>query len=242
MILLPAGSFVMGVADPASDAFPEHSRFLDDFYLDRTTVTNARFLDFVKDRGYSREKLWGEDGWSVVEKFIDATGLPGPRYWSDGKYPSGLEAHPVVGISFFEARAFCRWAGRRLPSEEEWEKGAAGPDGVPYPWGRTFDAKLCNTWESGRGATTRAGRYPKGASPYGLLDMAGNVLEWTRSFYGPYPGNETKNPHFGEIYRVLRGGAWYFKKGSALTTTRIIMRPALRWNYVGFRCAQDGLS
>jgi formylglycine-generating enzyme required for sulfatase activity/predicted Ser/Thr protein kinase len=239
MVLIPAGKFTMGVDDSQSDAFPGHVRFLEDFFLDLIPVTNGRFFDFVKDGGYRKKKFWGEDGWPDIEKYTDSTGRPGPRYWIDGKYPSGLEPHPVVGVSYFEARAFCRWAGKKLPSEEEWEKASRGPGATRFPWGNTFERSLCNTREAGVGTTTPAGKFRKGKSAYGVLDMAGNVLEWTRSFYEPYPGNEQENPHFGELYRVLRGGAWYFKKTSAETTMRFIMRPNLRWNYVGFRCARD---
>ncbi len=239
MILVPAGEFLMGSPDPASDSYPEHKRQVPDFLLDAVPVVNARFLEFVRNGGYGDRKFWGEDGAAEIEKYVDSTGKPGPRYWANGAPPAGLDAHPVVGVSFFEARAYARWAGKRLPSEEEWEKAARGADGRAYPWGGPFDRKLCNTQESGYGATTKAGRFSAGKSPYGALDMAGNVLEWTRSFFEPYPGNERENPQYGRMYRVLRGGAWCFKQKSAETSMRFIMRPDLRWNYVGFRCAKD---
>ncbi len=239
MVLVPAGEFLMGSGNPDSDGFPEHTVSLAGFRMDVIPVTNGRFLEFVRAGGYWDERFWDGLGRDDIDRLTDSTGKPGPKNWIEGKYPPGLEAHPVTGVSFFEASAFARFAGKRLPSEEEWEKAARGSAGLLYPWGDSFDAKLCNTSESGIGTTTKAGKYRAGRSPYGILDMAGNVLEWTSSWFLPYPGNDRKDPHFGEMYRVLRGGAWYFKKNSAETTMRFMMRPGLRWNYVGFRCAAD---
>lgn len=239
MVLVPAGEFIMGSQDPESDAWPEHRRHVADFSIDVVPVTNAKYLEFVKAGGYGAKEFFGEDGLAEIEGLVDSTGRPGPKHWAGGAPPAGLEGHPVVGVCFFEARAYARWAGKKLPSEEEWEKAARGPDGRLYPWGPEFDAKLCNTRESGFGGTTRAGRFAAGKSPFGVLDMAGNVLEWTRSFFEPYPGNGRENPMFGRMYRVLRGGAWYFNRKSAEAAMRFIMRPGLRWNYAGFRCAKD---
>ncbi|MHC4598789.1 MAG: bifunctional serine/threonine-protein kinase/formylglycine-generating enzyme family protein, partial [Planctomycetota bacterium] len=191
MILVPEGSFTFGAGE-GGDRGPAHERFLDDFFIDLLPVTNAQFRRFVAAGGYGKGECWGE-GWEKVEKFVDEGGAPGPKNWHDGYPPAGKERHPVTGISFFEASAFARWAGKRLPVEEEWEKAARGTIGAAFPWGPKFDPKKCNTRESKIRTTTPAGRYRNGASPYGVLDMAGNVLEWTADFYKAYPGNEAKN-------------------------------------------------
>jgi len=237
MVLVPAGSFTMG-KNAAGDSAPEHTRALDAFFLDTTPVTCRDFSAFVRDGGYENEAFW-EGDWERVDAFKDAAGRPGPRAWSGGRYPSGRDRHPVTGVSFFEARAYARWAGKRLPAEAEWEKAARGDGHHDYPYGPRFDAKRCNTKESGAGDTTSVNRYARGASPFGVLDLSGNVLEWTASFFKPYPGNEDPNPAFGEFYRVLRGGAWYFKAEAARITVRHYLRPDLRLPYVGFRCARD---
>jgi formylglycine-generating enzyme required for sulfatase activity len=123
--------------------------------------------------------------------FVQATGHELPRYWKGGKPPSGKEDHPVK-IARDDAMAYCRWLSEvtgkpyRLPSEAEWEKGAWGSDGRIYPWGNRWDAERCNSWEGGGLYTTPVEAYSQGASPYGLLDMAGNVWEWTRSLWGKY--------------------------------------------------------
>ncbi|MHC4778324.1 MAG: SUMF1/EgtB/PvdO family nonheme iron enzyme [Planctomycetota bacterium] len=237
MIFIPEGSLSMG-EDVPGDRGPAHSRFVDAFFMDTRPVTNGHFRRFLLEGGYASEEHW-EEGWEKIDKFVDTTGHHGPRGWSKGYPPSGGDRHPVVGVSWFEASAFARWASKRLPTEEEWERAARGNTIHPFPWGKNFDKNLCNTKESAVGGTTPAGRYTGGASPFGVLDMTGNVLEWTASYYGAYPGNEEENPYFGEFYRVLRGGAWYFKSDAARVTVRHYLRPDLRLDYAGFRCVRD---
>jgi len=174
MVLIPDGEFLMG-SDPSvdkdarDDEQPQHTLYLPDYYLAKTPVTNAQYAAFVQ----------------VTYRQ--------PGGWKGGKPPSGKEDHPVVNVSWHDAVAYCNWLAEvtgkpyRLPSEAEWEKGARGTDGRIYPWGNRWDAKRCNTGESGKEGTTPVGAYPEGASPYGLLDMAGNVWEWTRSVYKSYP-------------------------------------------------------
>jgi len=219
MVLIPAGEFLMG-SDPKVDkgAYdreqPQHSLILPDYYLARTPVTNAQYLAFVQ-----------------------GTDQRAPKHWKGGKPPSGKEDHPVVNVSWRDALAYCRWLARvtgrayNLPSEAEWEKGARG--GFPpasggdrggariYPWGNEWDLSLCNSSEGGKGDTTPVGAYPGGASPYGLLDMAGNVWEWTRTLWGKdsgesvfkYPYNTTDGREDleagGSVLRVVRGGSFY---------------------------------
>jgi len=237
MVHIPAGTFTLGEGE-RGDRCPAQSRFLEGFHIDLLPVTHADFLRFVRAGGYETEAFW-VTVLSDVEKYVDATGKPGPKSWSNGRPPAGKDRHPVSGVCFHEASAYARWASKRLPSEEEWEKAAKGTTSNLYPWGPRFETKLCNTREAEVGGTTPAGRYRKGASPFGVLDMAGNVLEWTDSFYKAYPGNEEENSYFGEFYRVLRGGSWYFKAEAARVTVRHYLRPDLRLDYVGFRCIVD---
>jgi formylglycine-generating enzyme required for sulfatase activity len=202
---------------------------LPDYHLAKTPVTNAQYAAFV-----------------------EATDHRQPKHWKDRKPPSGKEDHPVVYVSWHDAVAYCRWlaevTGRpyRLPSEAEWEKGARGTDGRIWPWGNQWDAERCNTWEGGK-RTTPVGAYPEGASPYGLLDMAGNVWEWTRSLWGedwqepsfkyPYDPDDGREDLEAPdtVRRVLRGGSWHNDRDSARCVERNWRLPDYSHNYLGFR-------
>jgi len=237
MILIPAGEFIMG-SDPRGAEFapadeqPRHTLSLPAYYLAKTPVTNRQYLDFVQ-----------------------ATGYQPPAYWAGGTFPEGQPDYPVVGVSWYDALAYCRWLASvtgksyTLPSEAEWEKAARGTDGRLYPWGNFWDGKRCNTRENRRDATTPVTAYPLGASPYGILDMAGNVWEWTRSLWGdgeiepqykyPYdPTDGRENPEAGtNIRRVLRGGSFNYTRDTARCACRNRLRPdSVAW-YVGFRVA-----
>jgi formylglycine-generating enzyme required for sulfatase activity len=202
MILIPAGEFLMG-SDPNVDkkAFdaeqPQHTLYLPDYYMAKTPVTNAQYAAFAQ----ATDKTW--------------------------QPPTGTQDHPVVQISWHDAIAYCHWLSGvtdrayRLPSEAVWEKAARGTEGLIYPWGNRWDKTRCNTYEGGPDDTTSVGAYPGGASPYGLLDMAGNVWEWTLSLWGkdwekpdfkypykPEDGRENLEAE-NKFYRVLRGGSWY---------------------------------
>jgi len=227
MVLIPAGEFLMG-SDPSVDEDaqdheqPQHTLSLPDYYLTKTPVTNAQYAAFVQ-----------------------ATGHRQPEHWKDRKPPSGQEDHPVVWVSWHDAVAYCGWlsevTGRpyRLPSEAEWEKGARGDDGRLWPWGNQWDAKRCNTIESGKGDTTPVGAYPQGASPYELLDMAGNVWEWTRSVHKSYPYDPDDGREDLEapdtVRRVLRGGSWDDYRGSARCVERSRGYPDSSADDLGFR-------
>ena len=148
-----------------------------------------------------------------------------PARERDGR--SAGEQQPVVNVNWYEARLYARWRGSRLPGEHEWEKAARGTEGREYPWGNKFDAAKCNTADSQIGATTPVGKYRNGASPYGCLDMAGNVWEWMDDWYDDR-----------EEYRVLRGGSWYDFHGLARSAFRNYYLPAGQFNVIGFRCAR----
>ncbi len=163
-------------------------------------------------------------------RFVEASGHRRPDHWlRDGRYPPERAGHPVVFTSWEDAVAYTQWLGARLPTEAEWEKAARGEDGRLYPWGNEFVAENCNTSESGTDGTQSVDAHPGGASPYGVMDMAGNVWEWTATFYAE-----------GEDWRVLKGGAWDYKGlKDARCANRVYFRPAFRNNAVGFRCCWD---
>jgi formylglycine-generating enzyme required for sulfatase activity len=139
----------------------------------------------------------------------------------------GRERHPVIYVSWHGAEAYAMWAGKQLPSEEEWEKAARGTEGAKYPWGNEFDDFLCNTEEMFIDGTSQVDEFPEGRSPFGCFDMAGNVWEWTGSCY------EKK-----EIYRLLRGGSWDDNRDVARCANRYWSLPEYRNCYFGFRCAR----
>ncbi len=193
-----------------------------DFRLDIYPVTNQQFSLFLEAGGYQEEDLWSKDGW----KWLLSKKVSQPRYWEDEQW--NVLDHPVVGVSWYEAEAYATWRGKRLPTEEEWEKAARGTDGRTYPWGDEWDPEKCNTNESGLNRTTSVTKYVNGLSPYGCYDMAGNVWEWTTSLY------EEKQP-----YPVIRGGSWSVAPINARSANRLRNLPSLRYNNVGFRCVQD---
>jgi formylglycine-generating enzyme required for sulfatase activity len=225
MVLIRASEFLMG-SDPSVDKDardneqPQHTLYLPGYYLAKTPVTNAQYAAFVQATGHSQ-----------------------PDHWKDRKPPRGKGDHPVVYVTWHDAVAYCNWlaevTGRpyRLPSEAEWEKGARGTDGRLWPWGNQWDAKRCNTAESSKRDTTPVGAYPQGASPYGLLDMAGNVWEWTRSVYKSYPydPDDGREDLEAEDYRVLRGGSWFNFRNGARCVVRDWYSPDYSHYYFGFR-------
>jgi sulfatase modifying factor 1 len=218
MMYVPAGEFVMG------EGAGTHEVYLDSFYIDRYPVTNAEY-----------------------KTFVDATKHSPPSHWQNGKIPPGKENHPVVYVSWDDAVAYAQWAGKRLPTEAEWEKAASWDDIKKekrvYPWGNDFDARKCNSSESGIGDTTLVGKYsPQGDSFYGVADMAGNVWEWCadwydENYYKNSPKENPKGPASGR-YRVLRGGSWLSNSIDVRAANRLINEPDNRSIHLGFRCAQ----
>ncbi len=242
MVKIPAGEFLMGSGDegPYADERPQYTLYLPDHYIARTPVTNAQFARFMVAGGYQQREFWTAAGWEWKEK----EGRTQPRYWADRK--RNRPDHPVVGVTWYEALAYARWLGGTLPSEAEWEKAARGTDGRIYPWGNEFDKSKCNTNESGTKGTTPVGKYsPRGDSPYGCVDMAGNVWEWTRSLVKDYPydpGDGREDLQAGGSRRVRRGGSFYADASGARCAARYHVAPVDGWNRYGCRCGASPIS
>jgi formylglycine-generating enzyme required for sulfatase activity len=239
MVSIPAGPFLMGTPEGEVDELlrlvreveykdaprelieretSQHEVTLGAYGISRYPVTNAEFARFVEDGGYAAREHWTEAGWKQKE----SAGWTQPRYWEDERWND--PSQPVVGVSWYEALAYCRWlaakTGRahRLPSEAEWEKAARSADGRRYPWGNDWDPSRCNNQETGPGHTTPVGQYPQGDSPYGVSDMVGQVWEWCSSKYGgtgaapefgyPYTPGDGREDLEGDDTRIIRGGSW----------------------------------
>jgi formylglycine-generating enzyme required for sulfatase activity len=189
---------------------PRHRVLLDAYYVDRYEVTNALFERFVKATGHRTAAEREGHGW--VWRQTEWVKVDGAA-WRTPSGPGSLAAptHPVVQVSWDDAEAYCRWAGKRLPTEAEWEKAARGAEGRIYPWGEAWDPAKANGDGTVK-ATSPVGSYPGGVSPYGVHDMAGNVSEWVadwydKDYYQRSPQRNPKGPDSGQT-RVLRGGSW----------------------------------
>jgi formylglycine-generating enzyme required for sulfatase activity len=219
MVYVPAGQFTMGSNDGADDEKPVHTVTLDAFWIDRTEVTNAQY-----------------------QKCVAAGACSASSYADDSRYNGSQQ--PVVGVSWNDADAYCRWAGARLPTEAEWEKAARGTNGRIYPWGN--ERPDCNKAQYGgcAGQTVPVGSKAARASPYGALDMAGNAWEWVNDWYdsGYYAISPTSNPQGPDSgdYRVLRGGSWNFGESDVRAANRYDVVPTYRGDGVGFRCVVAG--
>lgn len=229
MIFMASGKFVMGSNAGDANHQPEHVVEAADFYIDRWPVTNAEYKKFVDEMNYPVPNY--EVNWCNTE----------PYNWDPvaRTYPEGKVDHPVVLVSWEDAMAYAAWAGKRLPTEAEWERAARGLKGRRYPWGEDFVVGACNCKETNLGETSPVGQFsPKGDTPGGLVDMVGNVWEWTNSLFRPYPYNPNDGRESREAtgFRVLRGASWRNDANVALNVTRLDGDFKF-FNNVGFRCA-----
>lgn len=229
---------------------PVHSVWLDGYWMDKTEVTNAMFVALLNKVGNKIE--WGEPWYNTSDPDAQIHEIEGTWVVEEG-----FENHPVSLVTWHGAHSYCERVGRRLPSEAEWEKAARGTDQRIYPWGNEFDGtnlNFCdqNCWDSpniyyndGFVTTAPVGSYPQGASPYGVLDMAGNVYEWVFDRFGRnyYENSPYKNPDgpaesLGDI-RGLRGGSWFSTGDITRTTSRYSRIPSFTWTATGFRCVMS---
>ncbi|MEQ1743021.1 MAG: formylglycine-generating enzyme family protein, partial [Candidatus Nitrotoga sp.] len=212
---------------------PQHTVKIPAFWVDKYPVTNAQYA-----------------------KFVVATSHRPPLNWKNGKIPSGEALRPVTMVSWYDAAAYAKWAGKRLPSEAEWEKSGRGTDGRRWPWGNKMEPERLNTYYN-VGSTTNVNAYPNGVSPYGVMDMAGNVNEWTADDFAPYPGSDAPSDLFkgkivqatntkevelvptGGKYKVLRGGSWKGDPFSSSVFHRNFAFANYASDFFGFRCASN---
>jgi iron(II)-dependent oxidoreductase len=258
-VVVPPGPFVMGTDDRRlayDNERPAHEVFVPRFRIDRCPTTNGDFLRFMEDGGYRCRELWTADGW----RWRLETGVTHPTQWwqaGDGAWqerafgrlvPLALD-QPVIHVCWYEADAYARWAGKRLPSEAEWEKAAAWDlergTARRYPWGDFPPAPELANLDQRTFSPAAVGAYPLGASYFGCHQLLGDVWEWTSSDFAPYPGfvafpyAEYSEVHFGKGYRVLRGGSWATQSLVARNTFRNWDLPQRRQLFAGFRCARD---
>ena len=259
MVFIPAGQFVfgtnltdesglnasMGIPKPLYlDAHPEHKPFLKGFYIDRFEVTNLRYQKFLEDLPTHPE----------YKVMIEKLGYYSPpKGWEKNQFPEGQGDLPTVWVSWFDAANFCQWAGKRLPTEKEWERAARGTQGQAYPWGNEFDRNRANLPNKigSKVALSKVGAFPKGANSEGAEDLIGNAWEWTDGDYAPYPSNTFQFEDFNQGYKVIRGasvsdighfpGEFYAKvlKEFARSGYRQYADPSQGASDVGFRCVSS---
>lgn len=234
MVEIPAGEFLMGtnLARANDQNKPQHKAVLPRYSIDKYPVTQAQYALFVAQNHYRP-----------------------PLNWDEGHIPQGMAKHPVTMVSWYNARDYCAWRGKHLPREAEWEKAARGTTGQRWPWGKHMKAGSLNVYYK-VGHSTAVDTYPQGASPYGVMDMAGNVQEWTATEFKPYPGADGSNQVFHPrkldasytagsedkervIFFVMRGGSWKSDPFSAATYHRNFSLPNYASDFFGFRCVKE---
>lgn len=230
MVLIPKGKFIKGSNDPKTGPrdnwLPRDSMYFESFKISKYPVTNSDFKKFIEQTGYeSDEKKY----------FL--------KHWKNNDIPQGMENHPVVYVNIFDAIAYCKWAGMRLPLSEEWEKAARGENGNVWPWGNIWDQNKCNNKDYNGSlknkmiildeyynkGTLPVDVFPEGSSPYGIMDMAGNVWEWTM--------NEIWA--FGNIHYIIRGGSFTESMNDCRCFVSNFVHESTCQSRIGFRCAMD---
>ena len=232
MVLIPTGEFRFGSSTREigevmvefgsnnllyREINPKPWVFLDSFYIDRYEVTNRQY-----------------------KRFLESTDQSPPLHWVSGTYPKGEDNYPAVYVSWDNARRYAEWIGKRLPTEQEWEKAARGSSGFRWPWGDRFFENYCNVKESGYAKALPVGSFLSGANEFGVMDLAGNVWEWVNADLGPYPGYEEDLFYFPTVLRkVMRGGSFKVTGDYARGAFRGDGAYDQIYNNVGFRCARD---
>jgi formylglycine-generating enzyme required for sulfatase activity len=239
MILIPAGSFKMGCDSGWQIEGPEHAVDLPAFYMDRFEVSIDQFRRFVDSGAYQDMKYWkSEQARMMIERFGDH-----PFEWDEILKLDGRTA--MCNVSFYEASAYCQWAGKELPTAAQWEKAARGSDGRKYPWGVAWipenaSAASVQSFDGGNAIFSPwpglATGHPEGRSIYGIEQMSGNVWEWTKDEFKPYPGNEKPHLFYPPLIREMRGGSWNLDPKFATTTFRNFNEEMSRNRAFGFRC------
>lgn len=242
MVYIPEGEFPMGSKgrlehgydggdgkvglEVGVDEIPIHNVRVKGFYIDRYEVTNAQYKKFMTATGH--------------EAPIDSVAADAPYNWKDGKYPEGEDNNPVINVTWYDGDAYCRWAGKRLPTEEEWEKSCRGTEGRRWSFGNNFVSHFVNTHELDLKWSQMGDSFPEDRSPYGIYAMSGNVSEWTGSWYNSYPGSSLRRETFGEKNKVIRGGSWLTDYTTSRCAKRNFAVPEKKHRTIGFRCAKDG--
>jgi len=215
MVMVGAGTYIIGRDDGDPLAGPKHTALLSSFLIDKTEVTNAEY-----------------------KRFVDATGHAAPGTWRERAFGEGKSNYPVTDVTWQDAADYAAWAGKRLPTEAEWEAAARGSNGSVYPWGDEWRSDAANIGTSG---IAEVGRFPEGASACGALDMIGNVWEWTADEFKLYPGNSARLRDLvepGVVYRIIRGGAYDgSKKNDA--SYRGYVDAGKAYPKTGFRCVRN---
>jgi iron(II)-dependent oxidoreductase len=257
-VLVDGGPFVLGAdGDPWAydNEGPAHEVELAPFWIDTVPVTNAAYAEFVEAGGYDDSRLWAPEGWTWRQE----SGIEHPEFWrrhGDRSWARVRYGHveelpaeePVQHVSWYEADAYARWAGKRLPTEQEWEKAACwdGDARLRFPWGNDWPvAGVANLAHEQRFSPDPVGAYPAGTSPAGAHQLIGDVWEWTSSDFSAYPGfrafpyPEYSEVFFGDEYKVLRGGSWAVHPTAVRASFRNWDYPIRRQIFAGFRCARN---